>query len=89
MDVPIVPVTQFRTTRTATDRDEVTAVLAGRSGRFDAVELVEVEADAILAALGVDRPPIRTAWSSWRTRPRSPGTWPAIASVWACFVRKP
>ncbi len=56
VDVPIVPVTQFRTTRTATDRDEVTAVLAGRSGRFDAVELVEVEADAILAALGVDRP---------------------------------
>ena len=55
-DVPIVPVTQFRTTATSTSRAEVTAVLAGRSGRYEALALVESEADAILTALGAARP---------------------------------
>ena len=55
-DVPIVPVTQFRTTVNSTNGDEVAAVLAGTSRRYDALALVDDEADAILAALGVARP---------------------------------
>ena len=55
-DTPIVPVTQFRATATGTDLKEVKATLAGTSTRYDALELVTSEADAILAALGVDRP---------------------------------
>jgi poly-gamma-glutamate capsule biosynthesis protein CapA/YwtB (metallophosphatase superfamily) len=55
-DVPIVPVTQFRTTRIRTNRDEVAAVLAGTSPTYEAVELVEAEADAILSAIGQQRP---------------------------------
>jgi poly-gamma-glutamate capsule biosynthesis protein CapA/YwtB (metallophosphatase superfamily) len=55
-DVPIVPVTQFRTTSTSTTRKEVAAVLAGTSKRYEALELVAGEADAILGALGLDRP---------------------------------
>ena len=54
--VPIVPVTQFRSTATSTSRQEVAAVLAGTSGRYDAVELVAAEADAILTAVGAKRP---------------------------------
>jgi hypothetical protein len=54
-DVPIVPVTQFRTTRERTGHEEVAAVLAGTSPTYDALELVEAEADAILAALGEQR----------------------------------
>ncbi len=50
----IVPVTQFRTTRTGTDLDAVKAVLDGSSTRYDGLELVEGDADAILAALGLD-----------------------------------
>ncbi len=52
----IVPVTQFRGTATATNRKELADVLAGSSSRYDALTLVSDEADAILAALGVDRP---------------------------------
>jgi len=55
-DVPIVPVTQFRATQTSTSADEVAAVLNGTSDRYVALELVKGEADAILAALKVDRP---------------------------------
>jgi len=55
-DVAVVPVTQFRATVTATNRKEVAAVLAGTSRRYEALELVESEADAILAALGATRP---------------------------------
>jgi poly-gamma-glutamate capsule biosynthesis protein CapA/YwtB (metallophosphatase superfamily) len=55
-DVAIVPVTQFRTTRATTNRAEVEAVLDGSSGRYDALALVESEADAVLAALGMARP---------------------------------
>jgi hypothetical protein len=52
----IVPVTQFRTTATRTTQNELAEVLAGSSARYDAVMLVEDEADAILAALKRDRP---------------------------------
>ena len=56
--VPIVPVTDFRATATSTTRSEVVAVLAGASRRYDVLELVADEADAILASLGLDRPPV-------------------------------
>jgi hypothetical protein len=52
----IVPVTQFRATAIATGRKEVANVLAGTSKRYDALELVADEADAILAAVGAARP---------------------------------
>jgi capsule synthesis protein PGA_cap len=55
-DVPVVPVTNFRATPTSTSAKELKAVLAGASDRYTAVELVESEADAILSALGADRP---------------------------------
>jgi len=55
-DVPIVPVTQFRTTRERTNHDEVGAILAGSSSAYEALELVATESDAILAALGEKRP---------------------------------
>jgi hypothetical protein len=54
--VPIVPVTNFRGTSTSTTRSEVAAVLVGASSRYQALELVAAEADAILAALGLVRP---------------------------------
>jgi hypothetical protein len=55
-DVPIVPVTQFRTTRLRTTGDEVAAVLSGSSQAYEALELVADEADAILAAVDEKRP---------------------------------
>jgi hypothetical protein len=54
--VAIVPVTNYRATPTATGWREVEAVLAGTSSRYEALELVASEADAILARLGVQRP---------------------------------
>jgi poly-gamma-glutamate synthesis protein (capsule biosynthesis protein) len=54
--VPIVPVAQFRTTVVSVRRADVQAVLSGTSPRFEALELVADEADAILAGLGVERP---------------------------------
>jgi hypothetical protein len=56
VDVPIVPVTNFRAVPTSTTSKELAAVLAGSSSRYTALELVEGEADAILGALGVERP---------------------------------
>ncbi len=56
MDVAIVPVTHFRTPYAATSFEEVASVLAGTSERYDALELVEADAEAILAVLRVDRP---------------------------------
>jgi hypothetical protein len=56
VDVPIVPVTNFRATPTATDAKELKAILSGTSDRYTGLELVGSEADAILSALGVDRP---------------------------------
>jgi poly-gamma-glutamate synthesis protein (capsule biosynthesis protein) len=52
----IVPVAQFRSPATATNRGELARVLAGDSKRYDALTLVADEADAILAALRIERP---------------------------------
>jgi capsule synthesis protein PGA_cap len=52
----IVPVTQFRATSTGTSLAEVRDVLAGRSRRYQAIELVAGEADAIFSALGLEGP---------------------------------
>jgi poly-gamma-glutamate synthesis protein (capsule biosynthesis protein) len=54
--VPIVPVAQYRTTAEQVTRAEISATLAGTSTKWDALELVESEADAILAGLGVEAP---------------------------------
>src|SRR6478752_1880926 len=51
-EIAIVPVTQYRSTATATSRKEVADVLAGKSTRYEALELVSGETDEILAALG-------------------------------------
>ena len=56
VEMAIVPVTQFRSPVTATNRAELAAVLAGTSSRYEALTLVDDEADAILGALGVARP---------------------------------
>ena len=56
VDVAIVPVTNFRATQTSTTRKELLAVLDGTSTRYAALELVKGEADAILAALDLQRP---------------------------------
>ncbi|MFP5342276.1 MAG: CapA family protein [Candidatus Limnocylindria bacterium] len=55
-EVLVVPVTAFRSTATRTNRDEVAAVLGGTSSRYDVLELVAADADAILEALGQTRP---------------------------------
>lgn len=55
-DVPIVPVVDFRSTEASVRPADVAAVLAGTSERYDALELVAGDADAILAGLGLDRP---------------------------------
>ena len=55
-DVAVVPVIQFRAAANSVNRAEVAAVLAGTSKRYEALELVESEADAILAAVGAERP---------------------------------
>ena len=52
----IVPVTHFRTPHAATGFEEIGEVLAGPSSRYDALMLVADEADAILGALGMQRP---------------------------------
>lgn len=57
-DVAIVPVAHFRTPYSASSVAEVRSVLAGTSKRYDALELVGSDADAILAALGVARPAV-------------------------------
>ena len=55
-DVPIVPVAPYRTTAETVTRAEITRTLTGTSTAFDALELVESEADAILAGIGVEAP---------------------------------
>jgi poly-gamma-glutamate capsule biosynthesis protein CapA/YwtB (metallophosphatase superfamily) len=52
----IVPVTNFRGTATKTTVAEVKSVLAGTSGRYDALELVRRDATGILKAVGASRP---------------------------------
>jgi hypothetical protein len=54
--VAVVPVTNFRAAWTSTSVAEIADVLAGRSTRYDALEVVAGEADAILAALGISSP---------------------------------
>jgi len=54
--VAVVPVTQFRSPLDSTSLAEVQAVLTGTSDRYAALALVEADADAILATLGVARP---------------------------------
>jgi hypothetical protein len=54
--MPIVPVTSFRAPWDSTDAAEVAAVVAGTSTRYDALELVVADADAILARLGLSPP---------------------------------
>src|SRR6185436_19619119 len=44
-EIAIVPVTQYRSTATATSRKEVADVLAGKSNRYEALELVSGETD--------------------------------------------
>ncbi len=56
VDVPIVPVANFRTTQERTGREEVAAILAGTSEVYDSLGLIEADADAILAAIGAERP---------------------------------
>jgi hypothetical protein len=55
-DVAVVPVTRFRSAVSSTTTKEVASVLAGKSKRYDAIELVAADADAILAALELERP---------------------------------
>ena len=51
-----MPVTSFRAAVASTSKKELAAVLAGTSTRYEALELVKSESDAILDALGVERP---------------------------------
>jgi poly-gamma-glutamate synthesis protein (capsule biosynthesis protein) len=53
---PLVPVTDFRAPWTETSADEVAAVLAGTSERYDALEVVEAQRFKVLAALGLGLP---------------------------------
>jgi hypothetical protein len=55
-DVPIVPIAQYRTTVERVGRADVQAALDGTSPTWDGLELVESEAPAILAGLGVTGP---------------------------------
>jgi len=54
--VPIVPVTDFRTTATSVDRATVAAILSGTNAQFKQLELVSDDADGILGALSLERP---------------------------------
>ncbi len=53
-DVPIVPVTRFRSGADAVRAADLRAIAAG-DGAYKALVLVERDADAVLSALGVDR----------------------------------
>jgi hypothetical protein len=55
-DVPIVPVAQYRTTVERVGRADVQAAFDGTSSTWDSLELVESEAPAILAGLGLSGP---------------------------------
>ncbi len=58
--VPVVPVTHFRTTLTATGWSDVEALVSGAKGRFATLVLVDRDADAILATLRTDRAALGT-----------------------------
>jgi capsule synthesis protein PGA_cap len=55
-DVPIVPVAQYRTTAEAVTRAQIQAAFDGVGRTWDSLELVESEAPAILAGLGLSGP---------------------------------
>ncbi|MFL5646426.1 MAG: CapA family protein [Chloroflexota bacterium] len=55
-DVPIVPVTNFRSTFTGASPKDVPAILAGTSNSYDTLALVADEAPAILSALQIEDP---------------------------------
>ena len=55
-DIAVVPVTNFRSTRSSTNLAEVEAVLTGTSERYDSIGLTRADADGILAALDLRRP---------------------------------
>ena len=55
-DVPIVPVAQYRTTAERVTRAQVQAAFDGVGATWDGLELVESEAPAILAGLGLTGP---------------------------------
>ena len=55
-DVPIVPVAQYRTTALSVTRAQVQAAFDGVGTTWDGLELVESEAPAILAGLGLKGP---------------------------------
>jgi hypothetical protein len=54
--VAVVPVTNFHSAWTSTTAAEIADVLAGRSTRYDALEVVAAEGDAIFTALGLASP---------------------------------
>ncbi len=51
--VPIVPVVDFRSTETSVKSADVKEAVSGQKGGYAALELVDADADAILAALGI------------------------------------
>jgi hypothetical protein len=53
-DVPIVPVTNFRSARTSVKAGDVAAIADG-NGTYKGLVLLKADADPILAALGLDR----------------------------------
>ena len=55
-DVPIVPVAQYRTTAERVTRAQIQAAFDGIGTTWDGLELVESEAPAILAGLGLTGP---------------------------------
>jgi poly-gamma-glutamate capsule biosynthesis protein CapA/YwtB (metallophosphatase superfamily) len=54
--LPIVPVVDFRSTEASVKAADVKATLDTGKGRYEALELVAADADAILAALGLTKP---------------------------------
>ncbi len=54
--VPIVPVVDFRSTESSVKAADVTDALGANKGRYAALELVDGDSAAILAALGVTTP---------------------------------
>ncbi|HEU0237589.1 MAG TPA: CapA family protein [Candidatus Limnocylindrales bacterium] len=56
VDVAIVPITHFRSPLDGTSLAEVRAIMRGTSERYEALELVEADSAAIIAALGGERP---------------------------------
>jgi len=53
--IAFVPVADFRTTATAVDATGVASILAGNNKQFNKIEVVDADADGILAALGTTR----------------------------------